>query len=426
MSWFPSGPPEGARRVRRVAAMAAALIVTAGLAACGDASGTGAASGDDGSCAAPGVTDSSVKVALISPFTGPSASSFAGYADAAQARIDKFNAGGGLNGRTIETVREDDMGDGAAQTIAARAAVQEEQVFGIIAASRIDTMYDYLHQQGVPVTGLMTPLPYAEDDNVFGYAGGSNIGWASTALMQRLKDAGGTNIAIRANNSPAAVNGANAAERIAQQLGFTVGVKVVDIPLGSFDATAQAIQIKEAGVDTIYAATLADSSVSVIRALAAQGVKPKAAYLFGVYDPAVDSQVSADIQGITASATGLRPTQVDTPEMETYLADMAQYAPGIAPTGNFTSGGYIAADLFIRGLEEAGDCMSRESFITGLRGVSDYNGAGLIVPDSISFNGGPSPNGATPYDKCQWFVSREGEQWIPDAEPTCGDLVELT
>jgi branched-chain amino acid transport system substrate-binding protein len=428
MSWFPPGRSTSTRRARRSIVLVSALAATAALSACGDAgddSGGGTSASSDCSTPAPGVTDDSVKVAIIAPLTGPSASTFSGFADAAEARIDAFNDDGGLDGRTIEVVREDDMGDGAAQTTAARAAVQAEQVFGIIAASRVDTMYDYLKGQNVPVIGNMTPLAYAEDENAFGYAGGSNIGWANTNLAERLMEAGATNIAVIGHNSPAAVAGIEAFKEMAAQVDLKIGVTVTDIPLGSFDATATAIQMKDAGIDSIYGLTLADSAVSVIRALDAQGVEVKTGNFFGLYDPAVASQVSDDIQGITTTSTGLRPLEAGGEGVEQYLADMDKYRPDAEPAGGFTSGGYVSADLFIRGLEEAGDCISRESFVSGLRQVDDYDGAGLTAADSITFTGGLNANGSDPYNECEWYVTREGDEWVADDEAVCNEPQKL-
>jgi ABC-type branched-subunit amino acid transport system substrate-binding protein len=420
----------GMRTTRRrpLSLAAATLAAAALLAACGDDAGGGSsAGGGGGDCTAPGVTGDSVKLALIAPLTGPASTNFAGFADAAQARIDKQNEDGGVAGRQIELVRLDDMGDGAAQTTAAREAIQSENVFGIISASRVDTMYDYLGGQGVPVAGLMTPLAYSEDENVFGYAGASNIGYANTNTIERLQQAGVTRLAVLAHNSPAAVAGVENLRKVADELGLEIVVQALDIPLGSFDATAQAIQMREADADGIDGLLLTDSSVSVIQAARSQGLEFQGALFSGLYNPEAADAVSDDIQGALTILTGLVPTEVDTPEMAEYLQAMETYVPDAEPSGQFTGGGYVSADLFIRGIEEATeangeDCLTREGFIESLRAVSDYDGAGLI-PEPISFNGGPTPNGGTPYDRCSWFVVREGNAWVPDPEPTCGEYI---
>ena len=83
----------------------------------------------------------------------------------------------------------------------------------------------------------------------------------------------------------------------------------------------------------------------------------------------------------------------------------------------------MAADLFIRGLKEAGPCASRSDFVTNLRAVTDYDGAGLSIAP-VSFAQGLTPNGDP--SKCQWFLEVKNGTFVPDAAATCGDLLPLS
>jgi ABC-type branched-subunit amino acid transport system substrate-binding protein len=429
MTPFPLRSPAGSRRTRRatvatVAGLAASLV----LAACGDAGGGGgggAAAGAD--CGeAPGVTDDSITVASVSPLSGPSASTFAGFVEAAEARFALQNKEGGVNGREITVEKNDDLGDGAAQVTAARNAVQQQQAFGIIAASRVDTMFDFLATQNVPVVGYPGQPAYAEDENVFGYSGGSQTGYFAEGAIARMQEAGATNLAVLAHNSPGSLNSANGMIQVAEAAGVEVGVKSFDVPLGSFDATALAIQMKEAGVDGIYAPTLTDSSISVLRAALQQGVDLKANFVSQVYSPGVAAQVSEFIQGALTATVATVPNELadENEGVQTYIDTMKEFAPDVEPSTGFAEAGYISADLFIKGVEEAGDCLTREAFIEGLRGLDDYDGGGLLVEPAV-FSGGPFANGSGPYGACSWYVVREGDVWVPDAEPTCGELVKI-
>jgi ABC-type branched-subunit amino acid transport system substrate-binding protein len=409
-----------------VAGVAASLV----LAACGDAgddgggSGGGVASADCGD--APGVTDDAITVASVSPLSGPAASTFAGFVEAAEARFALQNADGGVNGREITVERNDDLGDGAAQVTAARNAVQQQEAFGIISASRVDTMFDFLATQSVPVVGYPGQPAYVEDENVFGFAGSGNIGYFAEAFVNKMQDLGATNLAVLAHNSPGSLNSANGMLQAAEANGLEVGVKSLDVPLGSFDATALAIQMKEAGADAVYAPTLTDSSVSVLRAAQQQGVDLKAVFVSSVYDPKVANQISEFIQGAITTTLAVVPNQLadENEAVQTYIDTMKEYAPDTDPSAGFAEAGYISADLFIRGVEEAGDCLTRESFIEGLRGVTDYDAGGLLV-EPAQFSGGDAPNGGKRYGGCTWFVTREGDEWVPDEEPTCGELIKI-
>ena len=228
-------------------------------------------------------------------------------------------------------------------------------------------MFDYLKQQNVPVTGYPGQPAYATDPNAFGFAGASQTGYVSTALVDRMIKAGATNVANLAHNSPGAVNSAKGFAAAAKKKGLKIGVTQLDIPLGTFDATSIAIKMKNAGVDAIESATLTDSSVSELKALKAQGVHLKAIYVAGIYDPVIASQISDLIQGAFISPVGTIPTELGTPATKKFVDTMAKYEPKANPNVGFTPAGYVSADLFIRGLQEAGTCISRESFVEKLR-----------------------------------------------------------
>ena len=130
--------------VRKLAAaFALAAVATAGL-----VSVAGAQSAD-----APGVTAKSIKIGYIFSETGAASSTFKDAGKAFQARIDRANAEGGVNGRKIDAVIIDDESSGANLT-AAQDLVQNRKVFMVVNNSSFAFLsYRYLLSQGVPVIG---------------------------------------------------------------------------------------------------------------------------------------------------------------------------------------------------------------------------------------------------------------------------------
>ena len=126
-----------------------ALIAVAGLAASGLAStGAGAQSKAD-----PGVTAKAVKIGYIFSETGVAGSTFKNAGKAFQARIDRANAAGGVNGRKIETEIVDDASS-AANLTAAQDLVQTRTVFAVVNNSSFAFLsYRYLLDQKVPSIG---------------------------------------------------------------------------------------------------------------------------------------------------------------------------------------------------------------------------------------------------------------------------------
>jgi branched-chain amino acid transport system substrate-binding protein len=422
-----SPPPRRSRIGRTLRRIGVPVLVVgvaaAALSACSSSKKSSSSSGSSAAnCAdARGVTADSIKVAVLASLTGPSAPTFAGFYEAANARIQKENDAGGVNGRKITLVKEDDKGDGATQVIVARDAIESQKAFSLLNVGQFDTSFGYLKGLNVPVMGGNPSQPaYANDRNFFGYNGAATLSYTTTALATRLKKAGATNIGVVAHNSPGAVAGAKAFVSAADKAGLKVGVQRFDIPIGTFDATAVAIQMKNAGIDSVYPVTLVTSGISVIKALKAQGVNLVTSAPGLVYDPTVYPQLADLLQNaISNPANGTVPLELKTPAIQTYVDTMKKYATTVVPSQGFTTQGYIAADMLIRGLKESGKCVTQDGFIDSLRKVSGYDGAGLLVKP-IVFSPSDQPDGGVA--ACNWYATFKGTGWTPDKEATCGEL----
>src|SRR5690348_16057400 len=118
-------------RFRPFSVMAAALAVVVVIAGCSSSSkkatsnttaGGGSSSTEAGNKAsAPGVKSSSINVALITSLTGSDSSNSITIPKGFRARIDAQNAAGGVNGRQITFVIEDDQSSVSQAQTAAQA-----------------------------------------------------------------------------------------------------------------------------------------------------------------------------------------------------------------------------------------------------------------------------------------------------------------
>src|SRR5262249_57176152 len=101
----------------RCAALAAALLIAGGVQA---------------TAAEPGLSADSIKIGSFGALTGP------GYLygklpmNGVEVVFDDVNAAGGIHGRKLELVREDDRCDAAAAIAAIQKLVHQDQVFALI------------------------------------------------------------------------------------------------------------------------------------------------------------------------------------------------------------------------------------------------------------------------------------------------------
>ncbi len=99
-----------------------------------------------------GVTDTTIKIGLIAPFTGPAAS-YSEVTKTDQAYIDMLNAEGGVCGRQIEAIAYDDAYSPPKTLEQARKLVEEDGVFlifHVIGTGTNAAIHDYMNSKQVP------------------------------------------------------------------------------------------------------------------------------------------------------------------------------------------------------------------------------------------------------------------------------------
>jgi ABC-type branched-subunit amino acid transport system substrate-binding protein len=129
------------RRIASAVVGAAALAVL--VAGCGD-------SGDG---AAPGVTKTTVTIGSHQPLTGPAAPGYSEIAPASEAFFKYLNAQGGVNGRSIKYVYEDDAYNPTKTVDVVKKLVLQDKVFAIFNGLGTPThtkVVDFLNSSRVP------------------------------------------------------------------------------------------------------------------------------------------------------------------------------------------------------------------------------------------------------------------------------------
>ena len=158
-------------------------------------------------------------------------------------------------------------------------------------------------------------------------------------------------------------------------------------PLGSVNFTAFALSFKADGCDTAECACVLSSSLAMATALHQAGLN-KAKILFAAGPTQDIFQSKADeaaAKGAYFPGISSSPTYSNAASLA-FLADLKKYDPaykGGLP-GNSESDGWPGANLMVEGLKVAGTNPTRQSFIAGLRKVTNWTDSGLAT-GPISF-----------------------------------------
>ena len=440
----------------RVKAMVTSVIVgSLLLAACGSSKGSSTPSttaagpgstaggattttGGSGSntASAPGVTATTIKVGLITALTGVTSSNEADTPQGALARIDAQNAAGGVNGRQIQLVTVDDQSTTTGDLTAAQVLVQQKKVFAVIGySSFLFASAKYLQQQGIPVTGTAFDGPewgMEPYSNMFSANppastpfNGVRYTWDSTGKF--FKQVGVTKLGGFAYGiSPSATNAIKGTFAAAAPYGVSQCVANYSVPFGTVDFTADALALKSAGCNGAVTAFVDSSDLSFATAVRQSGNPVKILNYTG-YDQQTlaTPAVRAEYNGVYFSNQVLFDKSI--PAIGQMYANMEKYIPHFNPNtipdfGLF--GGYLTADLMIRGLEAAGSNPTRSSFISNLRQVTGYTAGGLL-PSATPFSPFGSPD-MLPETYCTYYIQLQGDQFVSvgaGGKAICGSKV---
>ncbi len=267
--------------------------------------------GQASAASVPGVTSKTITIGLISSFTGGAASEDDGIVKAATARVDLQNAKGGVDGRQLKIIYEDDATSPATNATAA-SALLSKGVFGVIEDSAVAFGgYKIFQKAGVPVTGgAYDGSEWYEqpNTNMFSIGGPSDPKDPQyTTFAKFTKAHGGTKCgSVSYQISPSSTAAATGFLLACQRAGMSKAFLDTSLPFGSVNTTTLALQLKQAGVNALYLPLDANTNFALMTALKQAGVNMKVILNATGYGQALvdDTSAVSNVQGAYFSPTG--------------------------------------------------------------------------------------------------------------------------
>ncbi len=377
--------------MRRCAVKLGMSTILLGLVVGTGCSGTTASAAScTGDRAAPGVTRDEVRLGLLYPDSGLLAAAFPGLRAGVDARLGEANAAGGIQGRNVVYDWRDDAATTEGNLSGARELVDQRGAFGVleftVAASG---SAKYLADRRIPTVGLAAEDVWTQYGNMFSFA--STLAAPIDTYGRFVKERGGTSAFLLRSAMSTGVSGA--ALRVGQSL-QALGVEVV----GSFAYTPGADGVSDvareivaSGADTVVTMITPTDLPPVLHAIRELGGSPKVVLSLNGYDHSLLRRHGPDLAGVLVPVF-YRPFEAGGAPIQHYLDAMARYSPQTDDAEQeFGLIGYINTDLFLRGLQAAGPCPTRQSFLAGMRTLTRYDAGGLIQPTNVGATRGRQP-----------------------------------
>lgn len=350
------------------AVLGAALLLAGGAWAAGAAEET------------VGVTENGVKVGMFFVLTGPASPYGVGTRNSAQLVIDEVNKAGGINGRKIEAIIEDDGCSGSKAVTSAQKLITRDQVFalygGNCSASTVNVV-PLANEHRIPLyvpmavtKNITTPFSkYVFRTNVSSFEGSLMVDFAmDTYRAKRVAILYSTDEYGTESHGPMA-------PRLKEKYRMTP-VAIVGHKRDDTDLSAQVLKLKEARPDVVLMATyLRDASI-FLRQSRELGLDAKF-----VGSIAASNQVMDQLAGkeaVWGRYTAITPL-IDDPQgprlapfIGRYCAMFTEHCkrPGIP--GIYDGQGYASIQIFLEGLRRAGRNLTRDGLVRALETIKDF------------------------------------------------------
>ncbi len=329
-----------------------------------------------------GVTDSEIRIGQFAAQTGPAAELGKRMQLGIQAHFTAVNAAGGINGRKLTLVSRDDGYEPEKAAAAAKALIEEDKVFALIGSVGTPTTLaavPAINAAGIPLIGPFTGAQALREPfnrNIFHVR--ASYFDETERIVQHLNTVGIKKIAVFYQNDSYGKAGLEGVTRALTKRDLKP-VAAVTVERNSVDVATALAEILKTNPEAVIQISAYKSCAALIKQARA---KSYAGQFFNV--SFVGSKALAEELG-DASSAGVSISQVVPFPYTPSASVVREYQQRMTEAGNkdfdFSSmEGFLAAKVLTEGLRRAGGKnLSRESFVTALESLRDYNMGGFTV-----------------------------------------------
>ncbi|MFN8516886.1 MAG: ABC transporter substrate-binding protein [Chloroflexia bacterium] len=331
-----------------------------------------------------GVTDGEIKLGTWGPQDGP-AGVYGVVSRVIGAYFASINAGGGIAGRKITLINENDSYQPTKTATAVRKLVEADRVFALVGglgAQHNRDVLDYLTGNNVPhiapATGLGA-LSRPTRPGIFCVQPSYTVE-ATLLTRHALDTVGARKLAVFHQDDATGREGLDAVQAELARRGLSAATGI-SYATGDNNSSAQALRIRMANADALILYAVPRAAGSIIQELARIGVNMPLLASSLINDPSLFELVGPGIEGLIVGSWLASSTGSDAKVGE-FQAWMRANLPNERPD-DFAAAGYAYATLMAELLRRVGGDLTRERLIATANALQGYTGS--LVP-SISYS----------------------------------------
>lgn len=335
-----------------------------------------------------GVTDTEILLGDIVPLTGPPALLGVAHTLGVRVAVEEVNAAGGINGRKVRVIYEDD-GYVPSRTIqGVRKLINSDKVFALTSmsgAGQGQAALPLVRQSGLPA---MSAVSFSDDlhtpptKNVFA------IGTRHPLVAEQLAAA----LDARFPGRKWGLISQDDEYGELTREGFDVAEKArkLDVPFkavykkGQADFSSEILRAKQAGITALYAGGVLSENVAMVKELERNGMKDLPVAISFV------AQLPAVVKLMGSAATNVYTTDyvvsLDSDKGKAFLERAKKYLPpaDVERVQRFTLTGYASTLVLFEAMRQCGRALTWDCTIAKLDQTKNFDTGVLNAPVSFS------------------------------------------
>jgi ABC-type branched-subunit amino acid transport system substrate-binding protein len=334
--------------------------------------------------ALPATAQEPVKVGMSGPFSGGLSLLGQSVRDGVEVAFAEINEAGGVNGRKLQFIAEDDGYEPMRTIASAKKLVEQDKVVALLAVTGTAPSAALLPFVTESKTPLLFPYAFAHaltsptNRDVFTTLPEVRVQMMVLAnyILKELKQ---TKVAAIYQNDDF---GQDAVAGLEERFkGANVTLTKLPFDRGTTNFSGVVAQAKAAGVEHVVFLGIPKDAALVMREANNLGWKPQFSGHNALGDPQTFQLAGPLVEGAIAIAV-MEPLDSDKPAVKAFLAAQQKYKPNTKPT-TYSMHGYQSGKLFAEILERTGGKTDEASIVGALEGMKNYD-TGMMAPLSFA------------------------------------------
>jgi len=337
---------------------------------------------------APGITDREIKIGQTQPYSGPAAI-FGAVGKAEAAYFKMINDLGGVNGRKILLISDDDGYDPAKTVDLTKKLVETDKVaaiFSIQGAKHNLAIRDYLNQRGIPQLFTVTGADVAGDYRHFPWTiGGTPLYRIEAQIYGRklLIDMPTAKVAVLYQNDDFGKSYITGLKEVFHESFDQHVVKVASYNEADTTIEPQIKLLHDSGADVLIIAATARHAIQAIGGVYDLGWHPTTYITFTASSvPTVLEPAGlAKAKGLITATSYMNPAEArwtDDGSLAPYNDFVKKYLAGDDPANFYYLTGYVLAQAMVQALKQCGDDLSRVNIMRQAANLKSFHPVGLL------------------------------------------------